>query len=217
MNNLKQSLITFLLFLSTIGVSNAQKGFYAQAGFLQISFQESSSVSIAGNTIDGATLKLSDPSTGAIQIGYFLNDNISLSTVLTIPPKTSIQGEGPLSTLTIGEATITPLFLLGNYHFDIDKFKPFLGAGIVYAIIDTEDNALTNLEADNAFGISVRGGIDYFFNDKIGINASATYSFLKTDAIGSVASAIPVLGGAPATATLTLNPIAIQFGMVYNF
>ncbi|RKR07974.1 outer membrane protein [Maribacter vaceletii] len=197
--------------------SDKDKGWYIQPGILLVNFLEDSEVSAAGAPIPGASLKLSNDTSPSVQFGYNFSKKFSISSLVAIPPKTTATGEGPLDGLTAGKVSFVPIILSANYHFTLKNFKPFIGAGINYTIISKEEDAnIINLKADNMFGPIIRGGFDFMFSKKWGFNASATMNFIKTDLTGSVDPSIPDLGGAPVEASVTVNPLAIQLGLVYK-
>lgn len=221
----------FLLALSMIGVLtvNAQdddtnkkpqdgkKSWYFQPGAIFVSFDESAELNAAGNPVPDASLNLSNSTLPGVQVGYHLSDNISLSTVVTVPVKTTATGTGAVAGITVGEATIIPLDLIGNYHFYLGGFQPFFGAGINYTIISQiEDANVLNIEADNTFGFVLRGGFDFMFSKNWGFNASVLYHFITTDLSGTLDPAIPGLGGAPITSEVQINPLAVQVGITYK-
>lgn len=194
-----------------------RKGFYAAAGFLQVNFNESSELRISDTLVEDAGISFSDISTIGVQLGYFLNPHISVSTILSLPPNLEANGEGLLEGLSLGDATLVPIFAIGNYHFEFGNFEPFLGTGLVYVLVsDTEDDNLMALNAENALGFAFRGGVDYFFTPKFGVNVSALYTLVSTTITGAVSTTIPVFGGTPVSGEVSLDPLALQLGVVYR-
>ena len=94
------------------------------------------------------------------------------------------------------------------------RLKPFLGGGISYTkIFDTEDASVQNLEADDAFGPVLRVGFDYMVDDRNGFFLSANKIFTSTTVNGTAA----VLGGAPVSADIDLDPLIIHAGWTHRF
>lgn len=196
-----------------------KSGWYIQPGVLFVNFIEDSKVNAAGSEIPDATVELSNETTPSIQFGYYLSEKFSISSLIALPPTTTITGKGAIEGLTIGEVTFMPIIVSGNYHFNISKnIEPFIGAGLNYTIITKEEDAnILNLQAEDMFGFVLRGGFNIMFSENWGFNASATMNFISTDIEGSVDPLIPGLGGAPVTAEVDVNPLGIQVGAVYKF
>lgn len=224
-NTNKYLLILSILFFGTTILTaqenvntNKDKGWYIQPGALFVNFIEDSKVNAAGMEIDGASVELSNEVTASMQFGYNFSEKFSISSLIALPPTTTITGKGAIAGLTIGEVTFIPIILSGNYHFKILKnIEPYIGVGLNYTVISKEkDNNLLDLEAENMFGFVLRGGVNYMFSKNWGLNASATMNFIKTDITGSVAPGIPGLGGAPVNAEVNVNPLGLQIGLVYK-
>ena len=137
----------------TIGVS---------AGWMHI-MPQGEKQGVAGSLNLGSKISTSDPDagfeiddadTGAILFDYYVNDNVSLEFVGGYPPKMKIDGKGTiLKSISLGNNTLAgPSVNLGNigevgdvdaytpallakYQFGTvnSKFRPFVGAGIMYA------------------------------------------------------------------------------------
>ncbi len=194
---------------------DARLGWYAQVGLANVAFSESASISAGGSKIPGAGATLSDDVTLGFGVGYRFSDRFSVVAIGGLPPTTTVKGTGPLDGVTVGEVTYGPLIVAANYHIPLQgRFQPYIGAGINYTIVfDTEDDGLSDLKADNAFGGVVRAGFDYMVNDNNGIYFSADKVFVNTTATGNAVA----LGGAPVKADIDLDPLIVQFGWVHRF
>lgn len=151
-----------------------------------------------------------------MEFGYRFTPEWSAGLTIGYPPTATIQGEGTAAALgTVGEATYAPAVLTLQYQFNTSgTFKPYVGAGSVYyAILDTNDGALAGLEVENAWGSVLQAGVEYEASKKMDVFVDVKKIFLDTTATGSVTA----FGGAPATADVTLDPLVVHVGAVFNF
>ena len=70
-----------------------------------------------------------------------------------------------------------------QYHFPVNAFKPYVGAGIDYGVFFAEGEhpsttLFSQLRIENTFGFNLQGGVDYMVNEKWWINADIRYRFL---------------------------------------
>ena len=194
---------------------DVKPGWFGQVGLANVAFSEGASISAGGNTIPGAGATLSDDVTLGFGVGYRFSDRFSIIAIGGLPPTTTVEGTGPLEGITVGKVTYGPLIVAANYHIPTrGRFQPFVGAGFNYTIVfDTEDDGLSDLEADNAWGGVLRIGFDYMVNDMNGIFFSADKVYVDTTATGKAVA----LGGAPVTAEIDLDPLILQVGWVRRF
>lgn len=192
---------------------------YIQAGPAGISFNESTSLSVAGTTVPGAGSKVSSEATLALGVGYFITDAISVVGLGGIPPTSQISGEGSIAGLNPGKIQYAPFVVAANYHFNKSgRFQPFVGVGATYTyILDEKAGDIENLKAKNAFGPVLRVGFDYMIDDHHGAFFSAQKLFVDSTVTGTVASRVPGLGGAPVSAKIDLDPVILHAGYTYRF
>lgn len=188
---------------------------YVQAGAAHVSLDESFSISAGGALIPGASATATNSNTPGLGVGYFFNENWSAFIAGGVPPETKASGTGPLAGLTLGKIEYAPVMAFANYHFNRgSQLQPFVGAGFVYNhIIDTSDDALTELDANNKAGPGIRAGFDYMINESWGVFGSVNTFFLEHTLTGNA----PALGGAPVTAKAELNPTIVHVGVTYRF
>ena len=197
--------------------SSPTSGFYVDVGAAGLLFDTNASIDVAGSPLPGANLHASNNVTLGLGIGYFVTPNISLLTVLGVPPTTTLTGRGVLSGVTLGKVTYGPSMLVANYHFrQFGAFQPFLGAGVTYTVVfGTEDNAITNLKVSNSVGAVIRTGFDAMLSDRWGAFISLSKVFVATNASGN--AAIRPLVGAPISAHVSFNPLVLFSGVTYRF
>ena len=176
----------------------------------------STTTSIGGNELPGENFSFSNSTVPGVGIGYAVSPSISIFSVLSFPPTTTAEGTGNngLDGVTAAEVTYAPFALIGIYHFKFGGFEPFIGAGLSYtAILDVEDKAVVNVEAENAFGFIFRGGVDYMFNDTWGANITVNKLFVSTEITGTAPTQ---QGPAPAVVDASLDPWIYTLGLVYR-
>jgi outer membrane protein len=178
-----------------------------------ILFNSSARIKVAGNDVPGGNAKLSDGVTATGELEYFPTRNLSVAAIFGIPLNSTGRGAGTLSSLgELGRVKYGIGGLVARYHVNASRrFSPFAAVGIGrFLSFSTQDGAVSGLKIDSAWGPVLQGGADYHFNRRFGLYFNASYVPLKTDARGTV-------GGPPATARVTANPVAIQGGVSYRF
>ena len=207
-----------------------------------------------------AGFEVQDQDTAGLMLDYFVNDNVSLELVLGVPPEMELSGKGQITIPVLGtERTAADLSkfdkiattdaytptLLAKYHFGAisNKFRPYLGAGLMYAhfsdvTADSDINAELNsdpilallqpelgkIKVDDAIAPVVIAGLDYNINPNWFATASVSYAHLSTHAelnvIGNTALFNPnspretILKG---QSKIEINPIVTYLGIGYRF
>jgi outer membrane protein len=185
-----------------------------KAGVAGVLFDSSANVSLAGTPVPGGDAQLSNSTTATFEVEYFFSPNISTAIDFGFPPpEANITGKGSLAALgKVGETKYGIGGLTLRYHFNgSGQISPFVGAGVGRLFIfDTNDGAVTNLDADSAWAPVIQGGVDFHLNQRLGLFANVAYAPMKTEASGTAL-------GAPMTARVTLNPTVVQGGMSFRF
>ncbi len=130
-----------------------------------------------------------------------------------MPPTTKLTGTGPLEGAgELGRVKYGPAVLLATWSFDgLGAFRPYVGAGINYTIVlDSQDGAITSLKVKSAFGSVVQAGLDVSLGQRWGLFLDVKKIFLKTTADGMV-------GSAPASASVRIDPLLVHGGVSYRF
>jgi outer membrane protein len=139
-----------------------------------------------------------------------------VSVTLGIPPRTTIQGTGPLAELgVIGSARYGPAAATAHYHFNRWRaFHPYLGGGLSYTLLfGIKDGALSDLAAGSRFGPVLQAGGIFRVTRHWGVFADLKKLFLATPVTGNVTA----LQGAPVQAQLRLDPFVMQVGLSFRF
>ncbi|TNE41425.1 MAG: OmpW family protein [Sphingomonadales bacterium] len=184
-----------------------------RTGPVGILFDSSAKFKVLGTDLPGANLHASDGLTLSFEAEVYVVPEVSLTLTLGIPPTTDVDGRGILDPVgKLGSVRYGLGGVLAKYHLNQSSpFQPFVGAGVAHFVSFKEkDAAVSNLNVDGSWGPMVQGGAEYMLDSHIGIYASISYAWMKTDGSG-------VYGGAPLTADVTLNPTAVQGGMLFRF
>ncbi|ROZ77682.1 OmpW family protein [Ramlibacter sp. WS9] len=204
---------------AAVAAQPAETGWWLHAGVGQVTFHDSSTLSIAGSVVPGAGAKASDNTAAVFELGYRFTPAWSASATFGVPPTSTVTGTGAAAPLgKVGEVQYGPLVLGAQYHFSgtaIPPYiRPYLGAGAVYYIVTrSKDGALQQLDVKNGWGSALQAGAEFPLSDRYGLFLDVKKIFLKTKATG----VLPAAGGAPAKAETTLNPVLVHAGMYFNF
>jgi len=186
--------------------------FWVNVGVGYVNFNSSATILSNGNTIP-ASATASNNTTALAEFGYDITKNWAARLTVGIPPTTTLTGTGMpgVSGQTLGKVGYAPAVLSGTYSWDLGVVKPYLGAGVNYTIItSTQDGLIKGLGVGNGYGPVLQAGFNVPITDKWGWYADFKQIFLKVNATGSAF-------GAPATATVTLNPAIYSTGVSYRF
>lgn len=156
-----------------------------------------------------------------VDVSYFFTPNIAVETICCAA-KHGIYGANAIAGLnTAAKTWVTPFTLNAQYHHDFGRFKPYAGAGPVWAIFygETVTNSLrgalgngARLNVHQKIGFDVQAGVDVPLGKHWVFNADFKYYFVKPSADFS--------GGAltrPESFRIKLDPIIAGFGIGYKF
>lgn len=142
-----------------------------------------------------------------IDISYFINKNVAVELILTVPQKQTVNSSA-LAT-DIGTFKHLPPVMTLQYHFDnFADFKPYVGAGLNYTQI-TQVNLLdggANINS-HSWGAALQAGVDFPIDKNLSFNIDIKKLNLKTD----------VFVGGDNKGVLKLNPTLIGVGLGYRY
>jgi outer membrane protein len=187
---------------------------FARIGILDAIYHPSATIALSGQTIPGATATVSNNVTVMFDLGYDITKAFSIQLMGGIPPKPTVTGERTVASLgDLGAVRYGPVLLTGNYHMQRRRgWRPFVGAGVVYAIIlDDHDRTVSDLVVLNNVGFVLQGGVERSITDNVELFLDFKEVWLAVDAHGKLAD------GAPVTARVTLNPSIIAIGVKFRF
>ncbi|NOQ91985.1 MAG: outer membrane beta-barrel protein [Flavobacteriaceae bacterium] len=228
---MKTQLKTLLFFIFIISTLNAQKDsnskWAIQLNVINVLPNES-------DPIEGGSLTMSDAFGFEIGINYFFNNNISTEFTLgSSNHETKIQySYFEQHRYIIGDVLIIPLNLNFQYHFYLNKFKSYLGAGINYTFFNVKEEELIGGvdggEFDSTFGFVLQGGIDYEINNRWFVNFDIKQMFISTDmtiyhgwcgtpAKSQMAIPCPDYNIEDVVEKVDINPLSFGLGIGYKF
>lgn len=205
--------------LAATGSARAQSApspWTLRLGPAHVGFSTQASVTVAGNPVPGGDASASSNTTLGFELSYDLAPRWTARLLAGIPPRTTLTGTGALAgTGTLGKVTYGPAAATLTYHLlDDGPVRPYLGAGVNYTIVfRSEDGFISNLNAHSAFGSVLQAGVEVPVSAGWTLTVDARKIFVKTRADG----VLPALGGAPAQATVRLDPLVVFVGLGTRF
>ncbi len=186
---------------------------FVHVGPTGLFLNEGAKIKAFGTRLQGANISVEPQATLGVAVGYFVLPNVAIAFSGGLPPLAKIDGAGTLSGLgKLGSTIYGPMALTVQYHFnDLGFIKPYIGVGpMAMLVFSTKDAALSNIKLDNAAGAVVQIGVDVMLSQQWGLFVDAKKAYLRTDATG-------VLGPAPITARVRLDPLVVSTGITYKF
>jgi outer membrane protein len=165
------------------------------------------SLDMANKDATGLGLSVNNKTIPEIDISYFINKNVAVELILTVPQKQTVNS----ATLAadIGTFKHLPPTLTLQYHYDLDTgIKPYVGAGVNYTQI-TQVNLLdggANIDS-HSWGTALQVGVDFPIDKNLSFNIDLKKLNIKTD----------VYVGGDNKGVLKLNPTLIGVGLGYRF
>jgi len=155
----------------------------------------------------GLGLTINDKWLPEVDISYFINPNVAIELILTVPQKQTVYSNGA----SIGTFKHLPPTVTAQYHFTGNSaFRPYVGAGLNYTNV-SDVNLLdggANLKR-NSFGLALQVGVDVPVGGGWVLNLDAKKVQIKTD----------VLVGATETnaGTFKVDPLLLSVGFGKRF
>ena len=140
-----------------------------------------------------------------VDISYFLDKNVALELVLTVPQKHTVSS----SVLggEIGTLKHLPPTLLVQYHFPMSGFKPYVGAGLNYTRFSSVNLPATVDIERSSWGPALQAGVDIPLSGNLYLNLDVKKVYIRTDV--SVAG---VNRG-----TFKIDPVLFGVGLGWRF
>ncbi|MDO8719058.1 MAG: OmpW family outer membrane protein [Polaromonas sp.] len=138
-----------------------------------------------------------------VDFSYFLDKNVALELVLTVPQKHTVYSNGA----DIGSLKHLPPTLMVQYHFPMSGFKPYVGAGVNYTRFSSVNlPAGVDIER-SSWGPALQAGVDIPLSGNLSLNLDVKKVYIRTDV--SVAG---VNRG-----TFKIDPVLFGVGLGWRF
>jgi len=113
-----------------------------------------------------------------LDISYFFNKNVAVELILTVPQEHTLSSNGA----SIGTLKHLPPTLLAQYHFPMNGFKPYLGAGLNYTRFSDVNLTVAGADVDrNSYGAALQVGVDIPLSGNMYLNFDIKKVYIGTD------------------------------------
>jgi outer membrane protein len=152
-------------------------------------------------------LSINDKWIPEVDVSYFFNPNMAVELVLTVPQKQTLHSSvaGDLGTLKH-----LPPTLLAQYHFPMNGFKPYVGAGVNYTRFSSVNlsSALgkPGIEKDS-WGPALQVGVDIPLSKGLYLNVDLKKVYIRTD----------VNVGGTKIGDFKIDPLLVGVGLGWRF
>ena len=114
-----------------------------------------------------------------VDVSYFFNPNLALELVLTVPQKHTLTSS--VLNAKVGTFKHLPPTLLAQYHFPMNGFKPYVGAGINYTRFSSVD-LLPGVTMDkDSWGPALQVGVDIPLTKGVYLNLDLKKVMIRSD------------------------------------
>ncbi len=164
-----------------------------------------------GHTTINGSPKADNAFVPELDFTYFITENIAAELILATSPHEIDLDDSDSGDLNLGDVWLLPPTLTLQYHFTPDnKFSPYIGAGLNYTVVYSEDDGddTNALDVDNSFGVALQAGADYWLNEHWGVNFDVKKLWLDVDAS---------INNGAITGVVDLDPWIVGTGISYRF
>ena len=114
-----------------------------------------------------------------VDVSYFFNPNLAVELILTVPQKQTLTSS--VLNAKVGTFKHLPPTLLAQYHFPMNGFKPYVGAGINYTRFSSVD-LLPGVTMDkDSWGGALQVGVDIPLTKGVYLNLDLKKVMIRTD------------------------------------
>jgi outer membrane protein len=164
------------------------------------------SLTSANTDSTGLGLTVNDIVLPEVDVSYFFSPNLAVELILTVPQQHDVKSNGT----KIGTLSQLPPTLLAQYHFPMNGFKPYVGAGINYTKFTTSDIALGSIPVttdSSSWGGALQVGVDVPLSGNMYFNFDVKKVFIKTN----------INAGGNSVGTLKVDPLLVGVGIGWRF
>lgn len=133
---------------------------------------------ISSNTDStGLNLSVNNKTIPELDISYFFSKNVAVELILTVPQEHTLSAGGT----SIGTLKHLPPTLLAQYHFPMNGYKPYVGAGVNFTRF-SDVNLDLNADVDrNSYGAALQVGVDIPLSGNMYLNFDVKKVYIGTD------------------------------------
>lgn len=151
----------------------------------------------------GLGLGVNDKVIPDISVRYSFDSNFATELLLTVPQKHSVRSNGT----KIGTLRHLPPTLFGQYHLNLNGFKPYVGAGINYTRFSSVRLPAGVGINKNSWDPAFQLGVDIPLSRNLYLNIDVKKIYLDTN----------VSAGGTRLGTLNVNPVLFGAGLGWRF
>ena len=131
-----------------------------------------------GGTTPALNLSMNNKWMPEVDVSYFFSPNVAMELVLTVPQKHTLYANGT----DIGTFKHLPPTLLAQYHFPMNGFKPYVGAGVNYTRFSSVNLKVPGADIDrNSWGPALQVGVDIPLSNGLYLNLDMKKVYIRTD------------------------------------
>lgn len=190
-------------------------GWFFRTGPIGIFFSPGADLSVGGAKVPGSDVTVDNNYSISFDIGYRFNENVSATFTFGIPPTAEVKGSGSLAGSYLGDVKYAPAILALQYRIPTPNpnFEPYVGAGVNYTImLESDDRDVAGFDVDSGWGFVLQAGFETMITERMGAYFDVKKIWIETDARGFFG-----VGGPPADAKVTLDPLLVGAGIVWRF
>ena len=151
----------------------------------------------------GLGLSINNKVLPELDISYFFTPNIAAELVLTVPQKQTLSAGGT----AIGSFKHLPPSLTLQYHWPMNGFKPYLGAGINYTRLSSVSLPPGVDVERNRFGPVLQAGVDIPLAKNLYFNIDVKKAYIRTK----------VSANGVGLGTFKIDPLLLGVGLGWRF
>lgn len=213
MKGIKTIAFAALAGLALAGTANAddliKDKLYVKVGVTGVLPDESAKISAIGGTVD-----ISDEYVPTVNLEYFFAPDFSAELICCIAPHDVAAINTAAGRVDLGEVTLFPPTITLKKHFELDGFKPYVGAGVNYTHFFNEElpagGVATRIDYDDSFGFALQAGVDIPIAPQWFVNVDVKKVWIEPD--------VTIFAGPTRIdAEVEINPILTTIAVGYKF
>ena len=164
-------------------------------------------VNLISSNTDSTPLGLSvdNKTIPELDISYFFSKNVAVELILTVPQEHTLTSSAVGG--SIGTLKHLPPTLLAQYHFPMNGYKPYVGAGVNFTRF-SDVNLIPGADVDrNSYGAALQVGVDIPLSGNMYLNFDVKKVYIGTDVS---------LDGAK-IGTFKIDPLLVGVGIGWRF